>query len=107
MAIFIMRGGFNQLLPPTEPVIVSVSPAAIPAGQTATVTVVGANTNFVQGTTVVNYIPGFTVVSYAVTSPTTLTITLTAPAVANPQPESVWITTGTEEAVLPNALSVH
>src|SRR5205807_3949009 len=46
MAVFIMRGEFNQLLPASTPVLVWASPASATPGQTVTVTIVGQNTNF-------------------------------------------------------------
>jgi hypothetical protein len=100
-----MRGAFNQLLPPGEPVITQISPASLPAGQTTTVAVTGSNTNFGAGTTV-NPIPGVTIGPVAVTSPTTFTVGLT-PTGPEPAPESIWVKTGTQEAVLPNGLSVQ
>ena len=70
-----------------------------------TVTVTGANTHFVQGTTVVSPMVGFTVGAVTVLSPTSLTVTLTPGSSVTPQPESIWVITGTEEAVLPNAVA--
>ena len=102
MAVFLMRGSYNQLLPSGEPVIAQITPATIPAGQTTNVTVTGANTSF-SSATIVNPIPGVTIGSVNITSATTLTVALT-PA-ANAVPESIWVTTGTEEAVLPNGLT--
>ncbi len=106
MAIFLMRAGFNQLLPPLEPVITQVSPATVGVGQTALLTITGLNTNFVQGVTVVSPIAGFTLGAVTVSSPTTLTVQVTAAATSGAQPESVLVITGPEEAVLPNALSI-
>jgi hypothetical protein len=108
MAVFIMHGAFNFGLPSNEPVIVSVSPSAIDSGVPTTVTVTGANTNFVQGMTSLNPIPGVTIGTLTVTSPTTFTVQLTAAAPEAPQ--SIWVTTttvsGNEEAVLPNSLTI-
>jgi hypothetical protein len=108
MAVFIMRGLYNQFLPSTEPILVSVGPASIPAGTITTVTVTGVNTNFVQGSTVVNVSsPNFTAGVPTVTSPTTFTVPLTTSATATNVPNSIWVTTGTQEAVLPNGLIVQ
>lgn len=107
MAIFVMRGGFNQLLPASEAVITQVSPAVFVPGQTATVTINGSNTNFVAGSTTINAIPGFTIGAVTVLSPTLLTVDLTAGASTTAAPESVWITTPSGEAVLPNAISIE
>ena len=118
MAIFIMRGGFNQLLPPTQPIITAVSPTTLAPGASATFTVTGLNTNFGVGTTVVNVAGGgaggvgqppysMTASNVVVDSPTQLTITLTADPTAPAQPEAVYVTTGAEEAVLPNGVVVQ
>jgi hypothetical protein len=106
MAIFIMRGGFNQLLPPGEPILLSVSPSAIPSGQTTTVTVTGLNTTFDQGLTVVNVTsPNVSAGMPTVTSATSFTVPLTATATSVPQ--SIWVTTSGQEAVLPNGLIIQ
>ncbi len=105
MAIFWMRGGFNQLLPPSEPVLTQVGPSTVSAGQASLITGTGVNTNLVQSSTVVNPIQGFVLSDVNVLSPTTLTFAATAGAQATVQPGSVWVVTGAEEAVLPNALN--
>jgi hypothetical protein len=52
MAIFIMHGGFNELLPLTEPVLSSINPAVIyQGGSPVTYTITGVNTNFASGST--------------------------------------------------------
>jgi hypothetical protein len=109
MAIFVMRGGFNQLLPLSEPVIASISPNTLTHGTTGTFTVTGLNTNFLQGTTTV--VPpvnsGVTVDSVTVTSPTSVQVSLTAATNALLQPMSIYVQTEPEEAVLPNGLTVQ
>jgi hypothetical protein len=107
MAIFLMRGGFNQFLPSNEPVILSVSPSTIPSGATTVVTVTGMNTAFVQNSTFVNNTPNLSAGPATVTSPTSFTVSLTATATAVPQ--SIWVTTGVgvQEAVLPNGLTIQ
>ena len=72
MAIFVMRGAFNQFLPAGTPVISQISPGVLPIGSSVTFTVTGVNTNFVQGTTVISPIPGVTVGAITVTSATSL-----------------------------------
>jgi uncharacterized protein (TIGR03437 family) len=115
MAIFLMRGGFNRLLPLTEPVLFSATPNTIPLGATETITVTGNATDFTQGTISVpsNATLGFTVNSVSAVSPTVFTMSLTATSTAptyTSQPFSIWVTnttaTGNVEAVFPNAISL-
>jgi hypothetical protein len=109
MAIFVMRGGFNQLLPATEPVIASISPNTFAHETTATFTVTGTNTNFAQGVTTVTppATSGVTLNSVTVTSPTSMQVSLTASVGALLQPMSIYVQTGKEEAVLPNGLTIQ
>ncbi len=107
MAILLIRAAYNLLLPAGTPVISSISPATISPGQSQTYSIIGTNTNFVQGTTTVTPMPGFTASDIIVISPTQLSVTLTAPGNAPLQPESILVITGSEEAVLPNGLSVQ
>jgi hypothetical protein len=106
-----MRGGFNDLLPSSEAVLWSISPATIAPGASGTFTVTGVNTAFVQGTTSVAPIPGVTVGTVTVMSPTMLTVELTAAADVVQQPVSILAITGfppgNEEAVLPNGLVIQ
>ena len=107
MAIFIMRGAFNQLLPAGTPVLTQISPATLAAGASGTYTITGVNTNFVQGTTTLSPIPGVTIGTITVTSPSSMTVQLTAASNAVAQPYSILAITGTEEAVLPNGLAIQ
>lgn len=107
MAIFIMRGAFNQLLPTGTPVLTQISPSILPLGTSGTFTITGTNTNFVQGTTVLNPIPGVTIGTITVTSPTSMTVQLTAASNAVAQPYSVLAITGAEQDVLPNGLVIQ
>jgi hypothetical protein len=107
MAVFLMRGAFNQLLPPGTPVIVSASPTAGPRGYTMVVTLTGQNTSWVNGTTQVGTGPGITASSVVVTSPTTLTVQLNVAAGAPTGQYSLTATTGSEEATLPNGFVVQ
>ncbi len=106
MAVFMIRGGFNQLLPPTAPILVGAAPATGGPGEIINVTLTGVNTNFVQGTTTVSAGTGLTVGTVTVNSPTSLTVQLTIAANATPNPASLLVTTGTEEAVLPNGFTI-
>lgn len=107
MAIFIMRGAFNQFLPAGTPVISQISPATLALGASGTFTITGTNTNFSQATTTLSAIPGVTIGAITVTSPTTMTVELTAAANAVAQPYSILAITGTEEDVLPNGLTLQ
>jgi hypothetical protein len=110
MAIFVMTGAFNDLLPVGTPVISSINPAVLTAGQTGTFTVTGENTTFAAGQTqfVFGAGSGITVNGQPiVNSPTSITVSLTAAAGATEAPNSIYVQTGTQEAVLPNGLSVQ
>jgi hypothetical protein len=104
MAIFIMRGAFNQYLPAGTPLITSISPSTLALGASGTYTITGANTNFVRGTTQLSPIPGVTIGTITVSSATSMTVQLTASASATPQPYSILAITGSEQDVLPNGL---
>jgi sugar lactone lactonase YvrE len=106
MAIFIMRGAFNQLLPAGTPVIVAVNPAIAPVGQGTAVTLTGINTNFAQGTTQVSAGPGVTTGTISVINATTLSVQLIVAGNAAPGPRTLVVTTGAEQAVVPNGLTV-
>jgi hypothetical protein len=111
MAIFIMRGAFNELLPAGESVITSINPATItPGAGPSTFTVTGLNTNWVNGITTIAAEPGITVGTVTVTGPTSLTVVLTAAGNAPANPVSVLAITPTpanEQDVLPNGLTVQ
>jgi hypothetical protein len=107
MAVFIMRGAYNQLLPAGTPVIVSTTPAAGARGTSVTVTLTGVNTNWVNGTTQVSTRVGLVATNVVVTSATSLTAQILISANATPGPASLTATTGTEEATLPNGFVVQ
>jgi hypothetical protein len=107
MAIFIMRGAFNQILSATAPVVTQVSPAVFAPGQTATVIVNGSNTGFTQGSTTINPIAGFTIGTVTVMNATQLMVDLTAGPTQTQSPEAIWITDPMGQEVLPNAISIQ
>jgi ethanolamine utilization microcompartment shell protein EutL len=72
MAVFIMRSGFNLLLPANIPVVAWASPASSSTGKAAFVTIVGQNTTF-SGATQVNAGSGITISNISVSNGTTLT----------------------------------
>ncbi len=107
MAVFIVTGALNQLLPAGTPYLATASPNLASPGQTLTVTLTGVNTNFVQETTQVTAAPGITVSNTNVINPTTLTVQLTVAAGTAPNPTSLIVTTGTQQADLPNGLTIQ
>ena len=113
MAVFIITGLLDQLLPPTTPVISQAAPNSGIAGQSVTVTITGAGTNFGDGTEVT--VPaGLTASNVTVLSPTSLTVQLdispgaaSSLSAANGSPYTIVVTTGSEEADLPNGFTVQ
>jgi hypothetical protein len=107
MAVFIMRGAFNQLLPAPRPIVVSVTPNIATPGQTVNVTITGQNTYFNGGTPQVLAGPGITVSNIAVTSATTMTAQLTVAGDAAIGRRSITVTVpGEIEATLPNGFLI-
>ena len=107
MAVFIMRGEFNQLLPSGTPIVAWAYPASASAGQAVTVTILGQNTNFATGLTQVSAGTGITVSNIAVANGTTLTAQFVLAPGAPSGPRSITVTTGSEEATLPNGFKVQ
>jgi len=107
MAVFIIRGAFNQLLPSGTPGIASIGPSSLAPGGTGTFTITGTNTNFAAGTTVVTAGDGITVSNVNVSSATSLTAQFAIDPNATLGPRSIVVTTGQEEATLPNGFAVH
>jgi hypothetical protein len=107
MAIFLVRGAFNQLTLPGLPYISTISPSSFVAGaQAVTVTVTGVNTSFVQGSTALGPVTGVTFSNVTVTSPTTLTVDVAVSSTIVVQPYPFLVITGTQEALLPDGLVV-
>jgi hypothetical protein len=105
MAVFIMKGMFNLLLP-GAPTTLSAAPATMVTGQTATVTIQGLGTNFLAGSTQVSAGPGITVTNVNVINATTLTAQFAAAPTATSGPRSILVITGSQEATLPNVFQV-
>jgi hypothetical protein len=106
-SILLVRAMFNDLLPAGTPLITQVTPNTLNPGEGNTITITGVNTNFVQGTTLLSPIPGITIGTLTVISPTQLTVAVAASTTAPVQPNPVLIITGNEQAVLPSALIVQ
>ena len=113
MAVFLTTGLIDQLLPATTPLITQATPNLGAAGSTVTVTLSGSHTSFGTGTLVV--VPtGITASNVTVLSPTSLTVQLhispdAAASLTSTQgrPYSIMVTTGSEEADLPNGFLVE
>lgn len=107
MAVFIVTGLLNELLPAGTPLIGSAVPNLATAGQVVTVTLNGVNTHFAQGTTQVVAPPGIAPSNIAVLSGTSLTVELAIGAGVALNPTTIVVITGTEEAVLPNGFLIQ
>jgi hypothetical protein len=114
MAVFIITGLLNQLLPVSTPVISQAIPASGSLGQNVTVTLSGMSTHFAQGTSQVTVPAGMTASNVTVSSPTSLTVQLAISPSAKPSntspsgsPYSIVVTTGSEEAMIPNGFIVQ
>jgi hypothetical protein len=111
MAMIMIAGGFNGLLPAGTPVISSISPSSVYQGENSSFTITGVNTNFVQGVTALGQIPGIVIGAITVNSATSMTVEFTASIDAVLQPVSVVAITGNppgnEEAVLPNGVVIY
>ncbi len=105
MAVFIMRGLYNLILPPGEAVISAISPNTLAVGGTGTFTITGVNTAF-NGSTVIVPAGGVTASNIVVTSPTSMTATLTSAPGSAANPVSIYVQTEPQEAVLPNGLTL-
>ncbi len=107
MAVFVVRGLLNQLLPVTTPVLSSVSPDTAAANTPVTVTITGFGTHFASGTSVVETVTGITVSNLVVHSPTNITVQLTGSSSATPNPSPIVVKSGTEEAGIPVGFTVQ
>jgi len=113
MAVFIVTGLLDELLPLTTPIITQVVPSVGNTGQTLTVTISGIGTSFGASTQVA--VPtGITASNLTVVSPTTLTVQLDISSSAVPSLTAtngslytIAITTGSQEADLPNGFVVQ
>jgi hypothetical protein len=113
MSVFIVTGLLDQLLPPGTPALTQVTPNSGTAGQSVTVTLSGTGTNFGAATQVT--VPtGITASNVTVLSPTSLTVQLNISSTAvasltatNGSPYTIVVTTGSQEADLPNGFLVQ
>jgi hypothetical protein len=107
MAIFIDAGLLNELQSPTAAYLTQASPNTAAPGKVVTIALTGNSTHFVQGSTQVAAAPGITPSNITVTSPTSLTVQFTLSSGIAPGPSSIVVTTGAEEAILPNGFVVQ
>jgi hypothetical protein len=107
MAVFIVRGLLNQLLPSTTPILTSVSPNSAAAGTPVMMTITGFGTHFAAGTSQVMTVPGISASNLVVNSPTSLTVQLLGTAGVTPNPSPIVVVTGSEEAGLPSGFTVQ
>jgi hypothetical protein len=107
IAEFLVRGLLNELLPVGTPLISTVSPSvALRGGPPMSILIIGTNTHFAAGLTL-NAGPGITVSGLTALNAQTLVASLSVSPSAVPGPRSLIVTTGAEEAVLPNGLTVQ
>ena len=107
MAVFIVTGLLNELLPAGTPLIGTAIPYLVTPGEVVTVTLTGKNTHFLQGSTQVIAPAGVTASNVTVLSGTSLTVQLAIGASVPQNPTTIVVTTGTEEAALPNGLLIQ
>ena len=103
--VTLVPGEFCYINPPS---CLGVSPdSGMQGDKSQEVTIVGENTNFAQGVTVVSFQNlGITVTSVTIDSPTQLRATIDIAKSASTGLGDVTVTTGTEVVVCPNAFEV-
>jgi RHS repeat-associated protein len=109
MAVFVVRAGFNDLLNPNAPIVMSLSPNNGTTGQSVSVAVGGVNTHFAADTTVFAE-NGVTAGTPMIIDATHLTVTLTIPPGTTPGQISITAQTPSaseEEATIPNGFTVN
>ncbi len=113
MAVFIVTGLLDQMLPLTTPVITEAIPNSGSTGQSVTVTLTGIGTTFNSSTQV--FVPtGLSVTNMTVLSPNVLSIQLNISSSAVPSLTAtngslytIAVVTGSQEADLPNGFTVQ
>jgi RHS repeat-associated protein len=101
-----LNNGFTVTALSSGPTLTTVSPNSGQQGQHGPVGIVGFNTHFAQGTSVVSFGPGITVSNLNVTCSTCLTAQLQILPTATPGPVTVTVTTGSEVASLANGFTI-
>jgi RHS repeat-associated protein len=98
---------FVITVPTTSPALTLVAPPSGQQAQSGPVTIVGANTHFVQGSTQVDLGAGVTVNSVSVSCSTCLTVQVSIPETTATGPRTVTVTTGGEVVSLANGFTVQ
>jgi hypothetical protein len=106
MAVFVMRGLFNLLLPDTTPILTLMTPSSGTVGAEFDVYFTGLHTNFSPLTTLVAG-PGVTISQVSASNATTLSAHIRIAPNATPGPRSFTALTNGEDATLPNGLMVQ
>ncbi|MGH9392953.1 MAG: lectin-like domain-containing protein, partial [Terriglobales bacterium] len=88
-------------------VITNLTPASALQGQTLTIHVTGQDTHFEQGVTTANFGQGTTVNSITVNGPASADVNITVAALANPQFNTVSLTTQGESASITGQLGLQ
>ena len=89
------------------PVLTTISGSAAYSNTKATVTINGQNTNFQNGPTQLTAGPGITITNLQVVNATTMTARFAIAAGAALGPRTITVTTGSEEAALPNGFRIQ
>lgn len=92
---------------PGPAALTNLTPSSALQGQTLTIHVTGQNTNFAQGVTTANFGQGTTVNSITVNSPTSADVNITVAALANPQFNTVTLSTQGESASITGQLGLQ
>lgn len=101
-----LSNGFTVTAGPAA--ISSLNPTSGPQGaNNLSVVIVGANTNFVNGTTTVSFGQNITAGPVTVTDATYATVSINISSTATPGPVTVTATTGGENASIVNGFTVN
>lgn len=87
--------------PAVPPALTAVTPSTAAAGQTLLLTITGASTHFVKGSTTVNLGPGITPAQPTIINPASLSVSITVAPNAAPGPRTLTVTTGAEILTAP------
>ncbi len=103
-SVLTLSGAF--CIAPGPAAITSLTPDSLGQGQTGNIQIAGANTNFLQGTTVGTFGPGISVNTLTINSPLSATANITVAANATPEINTVTLTTAGETATDPSSFTI-